>query len=369
MIGFNYITGEYNVGTCTFTLTDRKRTDTLGKGGPRRLSVRMYYPVTKESTAGAKKAPAYSERKEREVAKAFYSKKLPEELRYPEHYDVPMIKDARFPLIMFSHGYNSVVEANTLLCCDLASHGYIIASVGHANEAIENDYDNGEYDLFDKKISKVMYDKNVITVGFAQLKVMNRKFTPEEALEKFDEFQNRYCSYLRKRTEVWADDMVFAADAVKERFKDNIDTECGIGVSGHSLGGDTAYYLCRYREGFSCGINIDGALFGDYDDTPMTKPFCQISCKDNLNFETRPFFNTTADTYHVLLDGATHLGFTDVKAFFPLRSFCGKISHATIHKHLAYSHYRFFDIYLKGVKKPFVREDKTGKAGVHYRKI
>lgn len=50
----------------------------------------------------------------------------------------------------------------------------------------------------------------------------------------------------------------------KSRVWDRLE---GTGVTGHSLGGCVAYYLCRHFEEFICGINIDGGLFGDYRDT------------------------------------------------------------------------------------------------------
>ena len=239
MIPKKYITGEYAVGTCTLSLTDESRTDDLGKGGARRIAVRLYYPVKRESIAGAEKARALSETKAKAVAKSCLARRLPEDVIYPEHYYVPMM-DEIFTLILFNHGFNSYVEANTFLCCDIASHGYIIASVGHANEAIENDYDNGEYDLFDKSIGKRLYDKNVISVLIEQSKVKKYK-TARGMLDAFNKFQDSCCSFfkLRRLTE-WVKDSVYAVNAVKERFSEHIDLSYGIGTGGHSFGGCTA---------------------------------------------------------------------------------------------------------------------------------
>lgn len=366
MIPKNYTTGEYAVGTSCFSLIDKNRKDGLGAGGARRIAVRMYYPVSRESIKGAKKAPVLSERKAKEIGKAMYIRKFPAEYLNAEQYELPMMNDRRFPLIMFSHGYGSYAEANTFLCCDLASHGYIIASIGHANEALENDYDDGEYDVMDKKTSKRMYDKNIISTLLENSRMLKAKMTAKEGVEALDNFQNNYFSYIKGRVIEWVNDTEFAAKAVKERFADHIDLSHGIGVSGHSLGGCTAYYLCRYSSEFTCGINIDGALFGEYDNTPMTRPFCQISCAKNINFETRPFFNTKADTYQVIFEDMEHIGFADVKFFYPFRSVVGKLDDEVLHGNLAYSHYAFFDKYLKGKDGDFVRK---GHKKVHYIKI
>ena len=41
-----------------------------------------------------------------------------------------------------------------------------------------------------------------------------------------------------------------------------IDTGCGIGVTGHSLGGAPAYMLCLECDDFTCGVNLDGLSIG-----------------------------------------------------------------------------------------------------------
>ena len=363
MVPQNYITGEYAVGTRTFSLTDSERDETLGSGGKRRIAVRLYYPVSKESAESASKAPALSDRKAKEIMKFAYARKLPDEAVYPEHYDVPPM-DERFPLIMFSHGLGSYVEANTFLCCDLASRGYMVASVGHANEALLNEYDDGGSDVMDKSILKKMYDKNVISVLFEMNKIKKYK-TAQEKLCAFDRFQDSCCSFLKNRLVEWTKDVLFAENAVRESFAEHIDLSCGIGVSGHSFGGAVAYYLCRYSDIFSCGINIDGAMWGEYEDTPMTKPFCQISCRSNLSFETRPFLDTTADTYQVIFEDMQHIGFADAKFFCPLRFACGKLDDDVLHDNLSYSHHAFFDKYLKGMDRSFGRDE----AKVHYIRI
>ncbi len=359
----NYISGKYAVGTVCFSLTDESREDTLGKGGRRKIAVRMYYPVTAESVQGAKRFPVFSENKAQAVKKAFYLKKISDEIMNAQQYDLPMM-DERFPLVMFSHGYNSYVEANTLLCCDMASRGYIVASVGHANEAAENDYEDGSTDVFDASLRRRMYDRNLFLVAIDQIRLMDRRLDARQALDRFNVFQDKNCTLFKERVAEWAKDIRFAADAVKERYAQFIDTDRGTGVTGHSLGGAAAYYLCRYDDTFACGINIDGAVFGSYDGTPMTKPFCQICCRSNMNLETRPFFDTDADTYRVVFDDMQHNGFTDLKFMMP-PLFVGKLDNNVLHKNLSYCHTRFFDIYLKGSHKAFVREGSK----VHYKRI
>ena len=154
----NYISGKYAVGTECFTVVDDKRTEVLGPGeGPRKMTVRMYYPTPKDAVQGMEKADVFTERKLKSLQKAFYIKAMDSALLKADYYEnAPHVEEEKYPLIVFNHGYNSYVEANTFLCCELASNGYIVASIGHAYEAVLNEYEDGTYDEYDKNINKII---------------------------------------------------------------------------------------------------------------------------------------------------------------------------------------------------------------------
>ena len=349
----NYITGSYSAGTECFSLVDTNRKHVIGDGtGDRKIAVRMYYPAEKSAVAGLEHAKIFSGAKKAALIKAYRLKNVSDEMNQAEYYEGVPIAAGRFPLIMFSSAYGGYIEANTYLLCALASLGYIVASVGHAHEALENDYEDGSTDELDKRITKAMYT-NTAGAIISQLVLMGKKAGNEEALRLFDKFQKKYTPFLMNRVPEWGKDTEKALEAVMERYSDSIDLSRGIGASGHSLGGCTAYYLCRNNAGFSCGINIDGALFGDYPDSPMTKPFCQICCKDNINFETRPLVNTAADAYQVIFGDMKHLGFTDAKFYIPVKMYVGKLGPQEMFRHLLYCHTAFFGRYLKGEDTAF----------------
>ena len=349
-----YTTGDYAVGTACFSLVDTGRKEVLGDAsGDRKIAVRMYYPAERSAVAGKKRAVVFSEAKKAAICKAYYIRKMSDDLNEADFYEnIPVAPGRTFPLIMFSMGYNSYVESNTYLLCELASHGYIVASVGHAYEAVENDYEDGSSDLYDKRINKMMYT-SMIGALLAQNKLMKQKGSYEEILAQFEAFQDKYTPYIKERIPEWKQDIEKALEAVKERYAVHIDLSRGIGASGHSLGGCLAYYLCRYNAEFSCGINIDGGLFGDYPEKVMEKPFCQIGCTDNLNVETRPFVQTTTDTYHVIFSDMKHMGFTDAKFYIPVKMLSGKLDSEELFRHLVYCHLAFFDRYLKGTGGEF----------------
>ncbi len=343
-----YITGEYAVGTECFSIIDNSRTEVLGPGeGPRKIAVRLYYPTDKANVTGLEKADVFTERKLKALEKAYYMKvKDPSILKADYYENVPCIENKKFPLIMFNHGYNAYVECNTFLCCQLASNGYIVASVGHAYEAVANEYDDGSFDLYDKHINKIMYDSTIKTI-LDQKKLMKEKGTPEELAAKFDAFQKMHSPYIFNRIPEWAQDTMQAVNTIKEKYADHIDFSKGIGATGHSMGGITAYYLCHHEDEFVCGINIDGAAFGEYDGLIMKKPFMQICCKENYNVVTRTLIATEAPVQCEVFEDMKHMGFTDAKFYIPFKSLAGKMPPLEMHERLSKLHLDFFEKYLK----------------------
>lgn len=362
----NYVSGEYAVGTEVFSITDNGRKELLGnKSGFRRITVRMYYPVMKNEVEGKNQAPIFSDNKKAALQKAFHIRRFDEAMLTAEYYEnVPFPSDRKFPLIMFNHGYNSYVEANTFLCIELASHGYIVASVGHAYEAVENDYEDGSFDLYDKNINKIMYT-SMIKAVIAQGKLLKKKLSPEEAYRQFLDFQDKYVPYIKDRIPEWRKDNLCVLNELKQRYCDKIDFSLGFGASGHSLGGAIAYDLCQNETEFVCGINIDGGLFGEYDNMIMKRPFFQICCKENYNVETKPLLDTTASVHYAIFSDMKHIGFTDAKFYIPIKAFSGKMNPLIMYKHLSDIHIRFFDKYLK--KLPDTQLPSGEKDGVTYK--
>ena len=124
----------------------------------------------------------------------------------------------------------------------------------------------------------------------------------------------------------------------------------GVGASGHSFGGNTAYALCARNEDFVCGINIDGAPFGDYTNDIQNKPFMQISCEANEKAAARVYLNHTKPVYKVLFKDMQHIGFADSKYTMPMKSVVGKLPPDVMHENLCKCHLEFFDAYLKNTK-------------------
>ena len=127
-------TGEYAVGTKTFTIYNTRKEDLDPSGKTmRHVPARLYYPVDKTRTEGLEHGRSMTRSEAAGIKKAFmipinYDKMEASGENVSQCFvDAPFIADKKFPLIVFNHGYFSYVEGNSFLLIDLASHGRVVS--------------------------------------------------------------------------------------------------------------------------------------------------------------------------------------------------------------------------------------------------
>lgn len=330
-------------------------------GSMRSVAARVYYPVLKESTEGLPKTAALSENMIRGYRRSFMTapdfRKNPGANLSECYTDAERIPGARFPLILFNHGYNSYREGNSFLCIELASHGYVVISAAHSMEGLCTEFDDGTAVFFDRRIIGKQYEPMLGGMA-AMLRLTRARGTETELARRFDEAQRKYCGFLMGRLPEWVRDNEAVLEYAKRNLTDLIDFGKGVGVSGHSMGGNAAYALCARNPEFACGINIDGALFGDYANDVLTKPFLQISCRSNENVAARAYIRHTAPVYKALFRDMQHMGFSDAKHLMPFRAVTGRLDPDLLHRNLCLCHLAFFGAYLKRTgEEPELKSD------------
>ena len=350
-------TGEYAVGVFSFTIkNDREETMYNAIGSQRSVPVKVFYPAMKETVKELPKARYMSRATIDAIRKNLfvplkYEKVESDGTNRMECYEnAPFIEGERFPLILFNHGLGSFIEAHTFLYIELASHGYIVASLVHPYEGMITELDDGTVYKMAKGIRSKAYSP-LIPGTIALLKLSKARGTNEELWERFDAIQKKYNRFLMERIKEWELDTKAALTYLKEHYSGIIDFENGVGVSGHSFGGATAYALCEDEpETFTCGINMDGGLFGNHDEKDITTPFLQMNCEKNKKGVTAAFVKNKNVAYHAVLKDMEHLGFSDMKYAIPLKSQVGKSDPDITHNTMCGIHLEFFDTYLKKAK-------------------
>jgi dienelactone hydrolase len=157
-----------------------------------------------------------------------------------------------YPLILFSHGlgrtYNGMMYAN--LCKNIASHGYVVASVSHTYACKPIQFPDGTQSpyLFPSGAIHFQGNKHMFDI----------------------------------ETDMWVADMICALDecvwrnACEGDFLYNKIDVLRIGIVGHSLGGSTALQVCRNDSRVKVVVNLDGPLHGTGCHTSFDKPILCI---------------------------------------------------------------------------------------------
>ena len=144
------------------------------------------------------------------------------------------------PLVIFSHGSFGNVNNNETLMKELASKGYIAASIGYTYLASEVTINSKRVKMsseFRKEVMKISPEKN-----------------KEEAL-----------SLYRKWMDLTTKDACFVIDTIlskNEAFYSLID-KTKICVMGHSFGGATSLALGRIRSDLYCVISLESPFMYD----------------------------------------------------------------------------------------------------------
>jgi dienelactone hydrolase len=224
-------TGPSKVGTRVVDLVDSTRDDPfLAEGIKRELLVRFWYPTP----AGEDCKPAdYTSRAVWVRFSQLLAMPLPD-VKTNSCLDAPMT-DGLHPVVVFTHGYTGTFTDYTFLHEDLASRGYVVASVDHTYEATAVEFPDGRFvkSLLGSHLSDDWK-------------------TDDETVS----------SALGARL----DDLQFVLNKL-ERLNASSDTPFGgkldlskVAVAGHSLGGLTTWEAIHQDTRFKVGILLDPYL-------------------------------------------------------------------------------------------------------------
>jgi predicted dienelactone hydrolase len=279
-------TGEYEVASTTYSWQDdsREETHTSDNNDFREVQVRLFYPTDQE----------YTENRLPVLPAEFWQRMGNEEViagnkLRPSNYtnqswyvelDATISQSQQsYPLIVFSNGYGFTPETHVNIAAELASRGYIVASINHP-------YGSG--------VTKLLSGN---TVHATKL--------PDDN--------------LGMDLKLWSDDQIFALNQLQTL---NLDAESvifgrldqRIGTMGHSYGGAAAYYSAWQDERVLAAINLDGTIF-DSEGKNINQPFMYMQNDNGYNHDI--FEQVNNDGYAVVFQNQIkHHSFADYVLFW-----------------------------------------------------
>jgi hypothetical protein len=330
--------GPYAVGMRRFELTDPARRGVVSQDAdePRVLPGYVWYPA-KRGTRGTRPYLTTAEVSDQGRAMARNFGYGAEELTGLDKVSAhsvegaPPARGSAFPILIFSHGYESYLAQNTALLERLASHGYIVMSIGHPHDA-------ADLRLADGTLLTTAHPAGN-DPGYAALRKTLTSGPNHEArtaaLQGYAQALSR--DRLGASLIAWRDDTVFAVRAIETRKVPPVlmpilatgDAQ-RLGFMGMSFGGAEAASTCKLVAQCRVVIDLDG---GNYDpalfNAPVERPLLlMLSDWVHLPLPNRPSdpefnFNDYAyepwsraglnpDVVRLRLDGIRHMGYTDL---------------------------------------------------------
>ena len=353
--------GKYFVGTQNFQLVDSTRsmwfTDDIKSF--RTLSVKMWYPADENSLS--ERAP-YVDQYEL-IAKALStSLGVPEALMSRagavkcNSWLNTDISIGNFPIVIYSHGHQSLKIANTFQAEEIASNGYIVIAPDHT---------------YDAALTIINEDKIIYT----------RSKLPNSDEEAED---SEMIKRVKEQLNIRVEDISFVIDKMIEKFsKDKQFNQSAdfdnIGIFGHSFGGCTAIMAANNDNRIDAILGLDAyflPLPNYIIDKDINKPFVhlgQTSWGDSNNYELMKIWgsNNNQNSFHFSVEGSKHNDFTDFSQFTKLtRKFgSGKVPQKIMRNIMNDVMLQFFNYHLKSIDNfdanQFENKYKRVKTYVH----
>jgi hypothetical protein len=174
-------------------------------------------------------------------------------------------REGRWPLVVFNHGGALDPLANVTLMEELASAGYIAASLGHAGESAGLVWKDGSTTPIDPALLARMQLPRDALEAFARMLLAR---STVQRCRQLAAFRARDPGVLAKLARDWAGDAMAFADLMLgphpppalARLAQMIGPD-RVAYAGMSLGGAAAHVACRADPRARAGVNLDGTLW------------------------------------------------------------------------------------------------------------
>ncbi|WP_339208280.1 alpha/beta fold hydrolase [Paenibacillus sp. FSL K6-3182] len=266
--------GAYSVGTKMFHLTDRGREETLTKNphDHRELMVQVWYPA--QGLNGQKQAPLFSE-----DASTFheYIERFADGFGLPafaldywryiktNSYENTTISlaEARYPVVVISHGFGTSRLLHASQAEHLASHGFVAVAIDHTYSTMATAFPDGR------------------VTGLTT-----------------EPYMNGVSENISKLGNIWTHDADFVINQLdqlnRDAFEGKLDMD-NIGMMGHSFGGATAFNAAYSNHRIKAGINMDGSLYNVNDKQAISKPFLFMESTSFMNIKNKALSGKISD--------------------------------------------------------------------------
>lgn len=318
--------GPYTVGTREIHLElDREEPITNDKTDTRQIMIKAWYPAAETGGEMDHYAdPAGRNGFARKYGLPPFMLDYLDKVETHVYNNIP-VADEPFPILIFSHGYNSMANGYYALLSEIVSHGYVVFAVNHTYESTGTTFPDGTNAYFDYEYKQKIESGTWETI------------TPViEAFENGLSFEERHpivkkaltTYFARDIVERWAHDLVDVANQLetwnRTGFLEGKLDVSRVGAFGHSRGGGAAGEAVIIDSRIKAGANLDGVQWGQIVTTAFQKPFLFLSSDwpdDHENLIPHAYINRSKSVFYegIILQSG-HSNFMDIPYMVPLRA-------------------------------------------------
>lgn len=276
-------TGPYSVGTRIMDLTDSTRNDPyLASETKRELAVRFWYPapLNQECSPAEYTSPAVWD---------YFSQLVnvqPFKVTTNSCLNAP-VTDGSHPVIVFTPGYTGTFTDYTFLFEDLASRGYVVASVAHTYETTGVELTNG-------RLAKSVLGSHLANTWHGDEKTFS------------------FSTYVRLQ------DLEFVLNELGRLnfqpgspFSGQIDMS-KLAIAGHSMGGVTAFLGAKLDSRLKAIVMLDASMPQSLVSATKTPVLIATAGRNQWDpSECRLWTNLDGPRLAVNFQGSEHVTFSD----------------------------------------------------------
>ena len=318
-------TGTLPIGTTRWVITDASRDEIFAPGRKREVEVIAWYP--REAAAKGELAPYIRDSMEEPLSFARMAKvgdawnRLVAVTTHAIIDADPAKTPARFPVIVFQHGYTGLPSSYTTLLEDLASHGWVVLNVIHPYEAAGAKLADGTVvsHTENNALRKPILD--VFGEWAAEDATMAKVAAATSDAEK-EKLMRGYLDTLKHSVDVvtrWTADVKYVLDHLPKdgaagRIAAKLDL-ARLGVAGHSMGGVAGAQFCVEDRRCKAALNLDGIpQYGPMIDARMPAPFLMMySARPGRTGASDIIYKRAASKYYrVDVKDTLHIDFSDI---------------------------------------------------------
>ena len=345
-------TGPHAVGTFDVVWTDSSRSEpfTRDPDDLRSVAARVWYPATPGGPGGAEYVGNGAEfGDDPDLARAVH-------VRTHATPDAPVLDGGPFPVLVYHHGGGWTRFTSTFTTVEMASHGYVVVSVGH-NGFNRTRFLSGGDTVAPDTLAFPDPTGDLLADAYGSWTHLDRHHFPE-----------------------WVADARHALDRLERMAETGplsgaLDLD-RIGMYGWSFGGATSIEASVVDERVKAAVDHDGQLFGRAASVGTSRPFMLFhggtepegppaeseeerarirAAMDELMGvvaanDAKLKAASTGDWYDVVIAGTNHGSFSDLTLMIPGAS--PDIAPARAHRIINRLTLAFFDRYLKGLPAP-----------------